>query len=426
LINKNQAELEQILDDVTANDYDNELEILSDFVEQLIQSTDKKITGGRVWKLVPDKFAYVLEFQVGEMREIPLGFTQSLSDELFHKELLALRKDKVLKSQESNEELIKFGIGNYAGVGVGEVIHLQSGKYFEYLLGFNAEEFNDDFFDNLRIIARLSTIAIRDLAIKKKDENYSKELSKAGEIQRNLLPEHYTEFQDYKLFGVCVPDQQVGGDYFDYIRNTASETEEESLGVLICDCASKGMPAAIQALFVSGAVRMAMGFSPKISNMFGRLNNIINRTFSRERFVTLFYGELTLSSNRLILYANAGHCPPIHYRPSKDKFQDLPPTGGFLGIMPNQKYKLENCRMLQGDTLVLYTDGISEAMNAEGDLFGEKRIMDIIKENHEKTCKEIAYIILEKVQHFSASSIYNDDKTLVVIKRDSKQKSAAN
>ncbi len=82
--------------------------------------------------------------------------------------------------------------------------------------------------------------------------------------------------------------------------------------------------------------------------------------------------------------------------------------------------------MLQGDTLVLYTDGISEAMNAEGDLFGEKRIMDVIKENHEKTCKEIAYIILEKVQHFSANSIYNDDKTLVVIKRDSRQKSTAN
>lgn len=423
MLNKNQADLEKILDDVTANDYDSELEILSDFVEQLIKSTEKKITGGRVWKLIPEKYGYELQFQIGEMREIPSGFINSLTDELFHKELLKLKKNNVVKSQESNEELIKFGIGNYAGVGVGEVIHLQSGKYFEYLLGFNGEEFNDDFFDDLQIIARLATIAIRDLAIKKKDENYGKELRKAGEIQRKLLPEHYTEFQDYKIFGVCVPDQQVGGDYFDYIRNNANGTEEESLGVLICDCASKGMSAAIQALFVSGAIRMGMGFSPKISNMFGRLNNLINRTFSRERFVTLFYGELTLSSNRLILYANAGHCPPIHYRPSKDKFQDLPPTGGFLGIMPNQKYKLENCRMLQGDTLVLYTDGISEAMNSEGDLFGEKRIMEIIKENHEKSCKDIAYILLEKVQKFSANSIYNDDKTLVVIKRDSKIKS---
>jgi sigma-B regulation protein RsbU (phosphoserine phosphatase) len=181
------------------------------------------------------------------------------------------------------------------------------------------------------------------------------------------------------------------------------------------------MPAAIQALFVSGAVRMAMGFSPKISNMFGRLNNLINKTFSRERFVTMFYGELTLSSNRLILYANAGHCPPIHYRSSKDKFQDLPATGKFLGIEPNQKYKLENCRMLQGDTLVLYTDGISEAMNSKGELFGEKRIMEVIKANHDKTSKEIAYAILEQVQKFSANSIYNDDKTLVVIKRDSKK-----
>ena len=74
--------------------------------------------------------------------------------------------------------------------------------------------------------------------------------------------------------------------------------------------------------------------------------------------------------------------------------------------------------MLQGDTLVLYTDGISEAMNAQGELFGEQRIREILKEHNEKSCKEIAYLILEKVQKFSANSIYNDDKTLVVIKRE--------
>lgn len=418
---KKQLELESLLDNLTTNDYQTELDILSNFVTQLINSADKPITGGRVWKLNQENFSYDLKFQAGKMREIPLGFSNSLTDELFHKELLSIRKDKIIRSEESNEELIRYGIGNYAGVGVGEVIHLQSGKYFEYLLGFNADDFNDEFFDDLRIIARFATIAIRDLAIKKKDENHGKELSKAGEIQRNLLPEHYIEFQDYSIFGICLPDQKVGGDYFDYIRNSASETEEESLGVLICDCASKGMPAAIQALFVSGAVRMGMSFSPKISNMFGRLNNLINKTFSRERFVTMFYGELTLSSNRLILYANAGHCPPIHYRPTKDKFQDLPATGGFLGIAQNQKYKLENCRMLQGDTLVLYTDGISEAMNAEGELYGEKRIMKIIKDNHQRSSKEIAYQLLESVQKFSANSIYSDDKTLVVIKRDCKK-----
>lgn len=417
----NQIELERILDNLSENESGNELDVLSNFVTQLINSAEKSITGGRVWKLIPEKMAYILQFQAGEMREIPLGFINSLSDELFHKELLSIRRNKIIRSQESNEDLIKYGIGNYAGVGVGEVIHLQTGKYFEYLLGFNAEEFNDAFFDDLRIIARFATIAIRDLSIKKKDENYGKELSKAGEIQRNLLPEHYTEFHDYKIFGICLPDQKVGGDYFDYIRNSTNENEQDSLGILVCDCASKGMPAAIQALFVSGAVRMAMGFSPKISNMFGRLNNLINKTFSRERFVTMFYGELTLSSNRLILYANAGHCPPIHYRPSKDKFKDLQATGKFLGIEPNQKYQLENCRMLQGDTLVLYTDGISEAMNSKGELFGEKRIMEAIKSNHYKSSKEIAYSILEQVQKFSANSIYNDDKTLVVIKRDSKE-----
>ncbi|MFN3194511.1 MAG: PP2C family protein-serine/threonine phosphatase [Chlorobiota bacterium] len=414
----NPSDIEQILDDISANDYDTELEILSDLVNQLIKSVDRKMIGGRVWKLRPDKYAYELLYTAGDMREIPIGFLNSLSNELFFNEINSLRTNKILTNREQNKELQKFGLGNYAGMGVGELIHLESGKFFEYLIGFNADVFDDELYENLRIISRLATIAIRNLGIKKKDKHQGKELNKAGEIQRNLLPEHYTEFHDYKIFGLCLPDQEVGGDYFDYIRNESKDTEEESLGVLVCDCASKGMPAAIQALFVSGAVRMAMGFSPKITNMFGRLNNLIHKTFSRERFVTMFYGELTLSSNRLILYANAGHCPPVHYRPSRDKFQDLPPTGGFLGIMPNQKYKLENCRMLQGDTLVLYTDGISEAMNAQGELFGEQRIRDTIKEHNEKSCKEIAYMILERVQKFSANSIYNDDKTLVVIKRE--------
>jgi sigma-B regulation protein RsbU (phosphoserine phosphatase) len=418
----NPSDIEQILDEISANDYDSELDILSDLVNQLVKSVDRKMIGARVWTLKADKYAYELLYSAGDMQEIPIGFLYSLSNELFFNEINSLTTNRILTNREQNKELQKFGIGNYAGMGVGELIYLESGKFFEYLIGFNAEVFDDELYDNLRIISRLATIALRDLGRKKKDKHQGKELNKAGEIQRNLLPEHYTEFHDYRIFGLCLPDQEVGGDYFDYIRNDSQDTEEESLGVLVCDCASKGMPAAIQALFVSGAVRMAMGFSPKITNMFGRLNNLIHKTFSRERFVTMFYGELTLSSNRLILYANAGHCPPVHYRPSRDKFQDLPPTGGFLGIMPNQKYKLQNCRMLQGDTLVLYTDGISEAMNSQGELFGEQRIRETLKEYNEKSCKEIAYMILEKVQKFSANSIYNDDKTLVVIKREKPEK----
>lgn len=412
-------ELDKILEYIISSEFESELDILSALVSEIVKDKNLDIIGGRVWLLDKEDNAYKLKSQFGDMLEIPLDFKQNLSDNHFYSEMLQLRKEQVLKGNEPNKELKKYGIGNYAGAGVGDVIHLENGKFFKYLLGFNANKFDDEFFDLLRTISRLATIAIRNYDSNKKTTEFNRDLYQAAEIQNNLLPDHYLEFHDYKIFGVCLPDRKVGGDYFDYIKNQDKD-EEESVGILIADCASKGMSAAIQALFVSGAVRMAMKFSPKITNMMGRLNNLIHRTFSRERFVTMFYGELTLSSNRLILYANAGHCAPIHFRPSKDRFKELNPTGGFLGTLPHQKYKLENCRMMPGDTLLLYTDGISEAQNEQGELFGEDRLREIIKNNYEMSANEIAYKVLEEVQLFSTNSIYTDDKTVVVIKRDKK------
>jgi sigma-B regulation protein RsbU (phosphoserine phosphatase) len=122
----------------------------------------------------------------------------------------------------------------------------------------------------------------------------------------------------------------------------------------------------------------------------------------------------------MVVYANAGHNAPIHYRPSTDSYQMLGPTGGLLGIIKDSKYKIENCRMLPGDILVLYTDGITEAHSSEGDLYGEERLMQKVREFGDLSSKEIALKILEDVQTFSTNTVYNDDKTLVVIKRDPK------
>nr|HPI21271.1 PP2C family protein-serine/threonine phosphatase [Candidatus Kapabacteria bacterium] len=196
--------------------------------------------------------------------------------------------------------------------------------------------------------------------------------------------------------------------------------QEERLGIVVSDAASKGLPAAIQALFVSGAIRMGIGFSTRISNLINRLNTLIYDTFPSERFVTLFYCELTLSSNRLVLYANAGHCTPIHYCPTCDSFEYLPATGGLLGLMQNQKIEVENMTMKPGDILIIYTDGITEARNSNNEFFGEERIAEVIRKYHAETPKMIAYNLLEEVQKFSANSTVNDDKTIVVIKRDEK------
>ena len=229
------------------------------------------------------------------------------------------------------------------------------------------------------------------------------------------MPSHSKKFHDYDIYGHCQPSEGVGGDYFDYIIR--EDIEDDTLGIVISDAASKGLPAAIQSLFVSGAIKMGLSYATRISDNFTKLNTLIFDTFVYERFVTLFYCELTLSENRLVLYINAGHPGPIHYRPSTDSIKLLNPTGGLLGILRQQKFGLENIRMKKGDVMVLYTDGITEAMNEEDELFGDDRLINIIKQNHDKSAKEINLLILEAVEKFGAKSKYTDDRTIVVIKR---------
>ena len=136
--------------------------------------------------------------------------------------------------------------------------------------------------------------------------------------------------------------------------------------------------------------------------------------------------ELTRAENRLVLYANAGHCSPIKYSIKKDKFTELKPTGGLLGIVERQRFGLENTRMDKGDVLVLFTDGISEAQDENGELFGEERLKELIKQFHYLPAKELAYCIIDKIANYSKNSSYTDDSTIVVIKRKKELKSELN
>lgn len=411
----NQRETYKLVETLTSGEFDSELDLLMSLIREIVSREDFDIIGGRVWEIAPKDRAYCLKFQYGDVKSIPDNYKVTIDA---HPVLKDLYEKKSTLSRESDPVLRDVGILVYSITGVGRTFKLKGGKYYKYVLGFNAPEIPESFFETLNIISSVASIAINEHNRRQKQKEFGRDLVKAAEIQRNLLPEHNYEFHDYKLYGVCLPDSEIGGDYFDFLRNM--DDEEERLGVLISDAASKGLSAAIQALFVSGAIKMAMEFSPKISTIMTRLNNLIHETFPSERFVTLVYCELSLSSNRLVLYANAGHCEPIHYRPNTDQMKYLESTGGLLGIVKNQKFMVENINMRPGDVLVLYTDGINEAQDANRNLYGEDRLKTIIKQNHHLSAKEISYIILEDVQKFSTDSTYSDDKTLVVIKRDPK------
>lgn len=409
----NQRDTYKLVEKITGKKFSSEIALLKSLVRDIVNLPDFEITGGRIWELIPEDNSYQLRYQYGNVKKIPNDYKISISEQPVLKKLFQQRTSLFYETDALLQEM---GIELYSVTGVGEIIRLRNGKFYKYALGFNAPEILQSFFETLTIISGVASIALRNFSTQAEQKKIRQDLVKASEIQKNLLPEHKLSYLDYNIFGVCHSANEVGGDFYDYIK--VSDVQDEHLAVVICDAASKGLPASIQALFVYGAIRMGMSFSTRISHLLARINTLIFDTFPYERFVTLFYCDLTPSSNRLVLYANAGHCQPIHYRPSTDQIRILETTGGLMGLVREQKFGVENINMHPGDILVLYTDGISEARDKEGNLYSEERLADLIRNTFSKSSEDIAYAIIEDVQKFSAGSDYTDDQTLVVIKRD--------
>ncbi len=282
--------------------FSDEKSFLTNLVKRVVDIPDFEIIGGRIWRKNPEDNTYTLIYQYGNVRKIPENYTLSIEDQPVLKELW--QKGTMLR-RETDQLLKDSGIFIYSVTGVGEIIKNNYGRFYEYVLGFNAEQILQSFYETLSIIGTVASSRLKDYKLVKYQEKIQRDIHKAADIQKGLFPDHSVSFADFEIFGVCLPDSEVGGDYFDYFESL--ENEEDRIGILVADAASKGLSAAIQALFVSGAVKMALKFSPKISALFYNLNNLIYETFPLERFVTMFYCELTNSSNRLVLYSNAGH-----------------------------------------------------------------------------------------------------------------------
>jgi sigma-B regulation protein RsbU (phosphoserine phosphatase) len=266
---------------------------------------------------------------------------------------------------------------------------------------------------DLNIISLAVTSMLRGRKVERKAYLLEKDLDKAREIQQSILPEHAFTFHHYELYGISIPDRIVGGDFFDYL---SSDTESDRLSVVIGDAASKGFRAAAQALYVAGALRMGITYDTKIAAVMSRVNKLVNKTFSEEQFVTMFYAELSDDPKGLLLYSNAGHNAPMVYRAESKRIDLLEATGQIMGPFPDGAYKVDNTHLTKDDVVVLYTDGVVEAVGG-GEMYGEARLERKIAEFAGLSAKDICKSLLDDVLQYSAASDDGDDKTIVVIKR---------
>lgn len=388
-----------------------EEELLQQVIHEIVQNKEININGGRIWKFDPKSASYELLFQIGDIDQIKSHYKIRLKD---YPLFLELPKLRTVLGNEQDWYLRERGILKYSATGIGEKIQWRNRTLFRYVVAFNADHLDDSLTSTLNIISSAVSSVLRSKKIEYKAKVMERDLDKARDIQQSILPQHEMRFHSFEIYGVSIPDKIVGGDFFDYLQ---VEGDLERIAVVIGDAASKGFSAAAQALYTSGALRMGFEYQTKISALLSRVNKLLNKTFSEEHFVSLFYTELTDNKNGLVIHANCGHNYPILLREHKEIPEFLETTGQMLGPFPDAVFRTENFLMNVGDILLMYTDGVSEATNENGEFYGEQRIIDLLLQLREKNSKEITTTILENVQKFNSNGTQSDDKTIVTIRR---------
>lgn len=238
----------------------------------------------------------------------------------------------------------------------------------------------------------------------------NQELSLAYDIQTTLLPASAPIIEGYDLAGISIPAQSVGGDYFDFIP-----MEDGRMAVCVGDVSGKGMPAALLMSNVQATLRGQALFMDTAHGTIERSNKLLSSTIKRGSFVTLFYAVLDPASHT-VTYVNAGHNKPYILR-RDGRVQKLPEGGLVVGFLGSQKYTEATCVLEEGDTLFIYSDGVTEAMNLAHDQFEEERLEALLAELSPLSADEIIRHVRKAVKTHTGTAPQNDDITMLVVRR---------
>lgn len=246
-------------------------------------------------------------------------------------------------------------------------------------------------------------------------ERLRRELALAAEVQQRLLPLQAPKTNGMEIAGFCEPARGVGGDYYDFIKFDNSQ-----LGVAIADVAGKGMPAALLMSTVQATVRSLTAKNGStisdLSSIVSKLNRLLFNSTHGEHYVTFFYAMFDIATQRLT-YVNAGHNPPVYLQADNDsEFRQLTSGGLVAGAFEHAAYEQETVQMRPNDLLFLYTDGLTEALNVDGEEFGTGRMMETLKSIASLSADQIRDVVARRVKEWCAGMSLYDDLTFVVMK----------
>ena len=276
---------------------------------------------------------------------------------------------------------------------------------------------NEDEFGDLAVSFNEMTTAVkkgREDALAR--ERLTRELETAREIQMRLLPGEEPRVAGFEITGASIPSREVGGDYFDFIIQP-----DNRIGIAIGDVSGKGMPAALLMSNLQASLQGQVIHPSQVSEIVQRVNDLMVASTDPHMFATFFYGELDLASGAFTC-TNAGHNPPLVLRRSGE-IDTLGLGGLLLGMVSGMPYQQETIDLAPGEVILLYTDGITEAVGpdvAEDDpesMFGEEALYEVLRQSKDLPAVGIKEAVLAAVAGHTSGAVQSDDITLVVIRR---------
>ena len=237
------------------------------------------------------------------------------------------------------------------------------------------------------------------------------ELDVASGIQQSILPTQFPQGHGYQVFANMEPARNVGGDFFDVVS-----LEDDRIGLAIADVSDKGVPAALFMMSSRTWMKGAAIGNPEPSEVLEEVNSLLYDGNDTQMFVTALYAVYDPETGEFT-YSSGGHDAPLLIR-TDGSSELLPLTGGIaLGIIPDLKYGQNTVMLNPGETILLYTDGITEAMNNEGEQFGVERMREVFANSIPKDSDEATQTIFNAVNEFADGAAQSDDITCLTLRR---------
>lgn len=353
------------------------------------------VRAARIYQYQDEEEAYVLKRQVGQVTSSAVGFRIPLH----YPPVQALRQEGFQFMEEGDP-----------GLDPDIESVLESGRFAAIALGVDRRTMIaftlDPGFDASQAIYTLNTIR-HVLNLKLRQDALDEAVQESRRIQMSLLPRTDPDFAPFEIHGRSEPAEAVGGDLFDYVT-----LSKKMLALTIADASGHGLPAALQARDVITGLRVGLEEHFKLVRTIERVNRVISRSNLASRFISIFSAELELNGN--LVYCNAGHPPPILLRGGE--VHRLHQGGLVLGVDPNAAYEQGFVSFPPGGAMVLFTDGLTEALSPTDEAFGEERLIALLRNHQDEPARALVDRIFETVDRWTGGTRL-DDQTAMVVKR---------